>query len=335
MEEYVPVPNVKVTFENNRESVFEAWSLVTAFYIQGDKSVGSLQNNNIYLTKNTSQFEYGTIIRASELYRNYASKNEVTDPDVIKFWRNSSQKGAVTIMSSEVILTSSLFTGAYIGSIVGGLPGIIFGAISGAALATYLPDISIGTKTSKGRIQSVSIINSVFHELAHASHYRGIGSGRVDYWNSEYLDMCGGWLELLQKGESPFDNCYNNGKSKLVCLIESWAYFYGDYLTNQYYFDYAESKEEKEILEKAKNITSDYELFLDNGYDNGEFFYNNGLYKLLNAKTPYSIHDLFLPLKNKNTKSAETYVNKLYENNKEKLTILELKNILTQAGARF
>ncbi len=70
----------------------------------------------------------------------------------------------------------------------------------------------IGTGIVPGKTKTETITEMVFHEMSHASHYTSIGNGKITYWNEEYIQMLGGWLELLCKGESPINNCYNDGR---------------------------------------------------------------------------------------------------------------------------
>lgn len=68
--------------------------------------------------------------------------------------------------------------------------------------------------------------DNTFHEMAHASHYRGLGIKAMPYWAEEFSEMLNGWIEVIASGEKAEDNCYNDGKSERVCFIESWGYFF-------------------------------------------------------------------------------------------------------------
>lgn len=59
-----------------------------------------------------------------------------------------------------------------------------------------------------------------------------------ELWIREYYDMLSGWGKMIAEGKSPFEDCYNNGGTDLIKLIESWGYFSEYYLMWQRYKEF-------------------------------------------------------------------------------------------------
>ncbi len=159
-------------------------------------------------------------IREEYLPLKYAKEDGITDPESLKFWACKNIGGGMTLMQNALAL-DTISLGAAIGSKIQVGTATLIGSAAGAALAAYLPDIFIPIKETGYCTKTESITEMVFHEMAHASHYTSIGSGKNLYWNREYIQMLGGWIEILSNLQSPFDNCYNDGKSEQVCLRAS------------------------------------------------------------------------------------------------------------------
>lgn len=156
--------------------------------------------------------------------------------------------------------------------------------------------------------------------MAHASHFRGLGSGGANYWANEYMDMLFGWLEVLFNKKNPLTNCYNDGKSERVCFIESWGYFFGDYLMALHY--------------KGKTIIQyNYLLsgILPSEYN---YFYNQAYYSMTTAG--YTIKDIFSIYKKYDVYSAKSFADefaKLYQLNSTQKN--ELEFLLKSKGAKL
>ena len=126
--------------------------------------------------------------------------------------------------------------------------------------------------------------------MAHASHYTSIGAGRVTYWNEEYIKMLGGWIDVLSRKESLQQNCYNDGKSKIVNFIESWGYFYGYHLCGKYFEGYSD------YSTYCADLSAYFPYFFQDVYD--EIYVNNYI----------SIGQIFEPYKFYSVKSVDAGV---------------------------
>ncbi len=307
--------SVKITFESHTDSVYDQFAVANAYYKTKDTSVSNLKNNNIRFTANTKQNNYGIIINAATEYRRYAREDKITEPSDLKFWACSFMNGGLTLMR-DVIIVDSAAIGAIIGTGVAPGAGTTIGTITGAALATYFPDILISLNY-EDRSHTEGITETVFHEMAHASHFYGIGTGSVTYWNKEYLEMLGGWCEVLVNGESPFENCYNNGNSKQICHIESWAYFYGYLLTNRYFEEYT--------------TVNNYLYLLEGIFSYNDFIFYDTVYYKLYKDNLLTVSQIFNPYKYFLVQSSSSWYNKLLDLYKD-IDKSKIKNILQRFG---
>lgn len=304
--------NIKITFiSKNGDFICPGFSPVKAWYNAGDKKVADLSNCTIFLAEDTSQANYGTIIKAATEYRKFAKTDEITIPNGVKFWTKADMSGGVTLMR-DVMESDFTAVGAAIGTIKCPGLGTLLGSLGGTLIGAYLPDVIIGLNHNKSITTTESIMETVFHEMAHTSHFYAIGTGKVTYWNLEYIKMLGGWVNVIANGESPFENCYNNGSSKQVCFIESWGYFYGFYLMNRYY-----NSNSRLISEKYKNILEDYNL---EPYD--DYFYYKAYYDLIDENNEsgdecsnYTVKQIFEPYKYFSIQSVNSWYNKFKEQN--------------------
>lgn len=199
--------NVKITFETAKDSIYPGWCIVKSFYNVGDKNVSELSGNDIYLTSGTKQGKYGVLLKATTEYRKYAKVLGITEPKALKFWASTSMgAGSGITLMRDVMVADFASVGAAIGICNPGF-GSIVGSITGAVVGSYFPDIAVSLIALSGVTATESITEAVFHEMAHASHYTGIGIGGVTYWNEEYIKMLGGWVEVFCNGENPAENC--------------------------------------------------------------------------------------------------------------------------------
>ena len=310
---------ITVWFENENVDVMRAAYVSTSFYSDGHTNVGDLSGKDIYLRNGTNEQKYGNIVRAAEYYKKTIKNTDinVTNPGKLRIWAAPNMDSAVTLMGSEAIGSQLAFWSSYIGLLGGPLTSLTAGMVAGFA-GNYIPDLVIGcdvTKNKKtGKIIASSTENTfenVFHEMAHASHFRSLGIKSLDYWSTEFSEMLYGWSEVLSNKESLDDNCYNSGKSERVCFIESWGFFFGDYLMYKF-FGYKTNR--------------DYYLLLTNT-NNAEysFFYNQAYYDML--LKGYSIRDIFEIYKKSNVASAKSFIDEfarkhnLSYSDKEKLII--------------
>lgn len=308
--------NVKVTFETRKDTVYPGGSIVKASYNAGDKSILNLHKNDICLKKDTKQNLYGILTNATTEYRNYVRELGITEPQNLKFWACDNMNGGITLMR-DVITADSASAGAIIGTCICPGAGTIVGTLIGSALGIYAPDIMISLNASYKKTKTESITECVFHEMAHASHYTGIGFGKITYWNEEYLNMIGGWLSVLFDGGSPFENCYNDGASEQVCFIESWGYFIGFYLTMKYYDGYETFDDYEEILKSN--------LY----YNELKFLYYYVFYDLLDT---LSIAQIFEPYKYFQIQSISDWYKKLLSLNSSIDSDGRIKNTFKEYG---
>ena len=164
------------------------------------------------------------------------------------------------------------------------------------------------------------IYKITFHEMAHASHFKGLGNGAANYWANEYIDMLFGWLEVLLNKKNPLTNCYNDGKSERVCFIESWGYFFGDYLMDKHY-------KNKTRIEYDRRLS-------DSNYTEYSYFYNQAYYSMTDRG--YPIKDIFNIYKKHDVYSARSFVDefaKSYHLNSTQKNELEV--LLKSKGAKL
>lgn len=256
---------------------------------------------------------YGIFLNATNIYRKYAKELGITAPKELKFWACTTMNGGITLMR-DVIVADSASVGAAIGTGVCPGAGTIIGTVVGAGIGIYLPDIMISLNSSYPT-KSESITECVFHEMAHASHFTGLGVGSVTYWNEEYIKMLGGWASVLCNGSSPSKNCYNDGKSKQVCYIESWGYFIGYYFTDKYYSSYT--------------TAIDYKIYLRGNYKDYSYFYYDSYYKLLDYLT---VSQIFNPYKYFAVQSINSWFNKLKSLYGATIDIDEINNVFKERG---
>ena len=174
--------------------------------------------------------------------------------------------------------------------------------VSDASTST-LPDILIGSGVSGDSPSFINhFISSTYHELAHASHYFGFATSQdaKQYWINEYSEMVKGWIKMVFDGKNPFDDPYNNGNSELACLIESWGYFFENYLMT--------------------DKTGDVNKYLNSILENSSLNFNNkifydGFYDLIDTDNElnvdfcsgYTVADIHNTMKDKNVVSLETF----------------------------
>ena len=126
--------------------------------------------------------------------------------------------------------------------------------------------------------------------------------------------MKSGWVEVFCNGENPAENCYNDGKSKQVCLIETWGYFIGFYLMIKYYSNNSTVKNYKSRL-------------LGNG-KSYSYFYYDVYYELLKN---YSVEQIFTPYNYFSVQSLTSWFEKFKSLNKE-IDSEKLKDTITSRG---
>lgn len=260
-------PNITLTSTEAVSSIFGA---VT--YYAGSYWIESLSNLDIKFGQNSLNAEFATIMNAMADYRTFCLENHIATPLPLKVFATKYVSGACT----------PLFRYAGMDIALGLLDTVklLLGLPVGSIEALLLPDLIISTKSSDGNYTK-SIYSLMFHELSHASHYFGLGVVGKETWTQEYFDMASGWIETMVNGKNPMkDDCYNEGGTDLIKLIESWGYFSENYIMN-WKFNNTNSAGKSVYLDN-----------LENRYLTGtskEYFYYGGLYDLIDSDNETNI----------------------------------------------
>ena len=149
--------------------------------------------------------------------------------------------------------------------------------------------------------------------------------------------MISGWASIVINGGDPFDNCYNDGGTDLVKLIESWGYFSENYIMSWKYptssfkwdgswYDYLD------ILENRKLDTyiKDNKIVIDKSMP---YFYYGGLYDLIDTvnekdidfTSEYTYNQLFKALVTSNVNDLDSFSNSLVKISNRKS---DLQNVI-------
>lgn len=299
---------MSVVFENNKTILNGAgkWDqyLLPAYYIAGTYDVKKISKLNINLGCNTRAARLGTIINAYEDYHAYCSAFNIEKPKYLRTWVWNNMSNCCAPLARHTVGGIVTLSGGVIASLMGSPVGA--GLLSAAALSTFLPDIVIGVSNCGNDDFTEVIYKNVFHELSHASHFFGIGDVQAQlYWMQEYVDMAGGWLELIKNGKNPANNPYA-GDSDLIRLIETWGYF-NEYYAMMWRFSFYGDK-----FETYKKILSnrDDSIFTSFSY--------SGFYKLTikeGCLREYSVTQIFNVLRCSSVKSLNSFAEKIADNN--------------------
>lgn len=189
-----------------------------------------------------------------------------------------------------------------------------------------MPDIIIGTKNHASLEETYS---TMLHELSHATHYFGLGANGKELWIREYYDMLSGWGKMIAEGKSPFEDCYNNGGTDLIKLIESWGYFSGNYLMYEKYglSFYKDRLEERLIGETTEN-----------GENHLKYFYYGGFYDLIDTINEenidfceeYTYSDIYSALTTSGVGELNSFSEALVENTNRQSEVENVKKTLKQ-----
>lgn len=150
------------------------------------------------------------------------------------------------------------------------------------------------------------------------THYFGLGTNGKELWIREYYDMLSGWGKMIAEGKSPFEDCYNNGGTDLIKLIESWGYFSENYLMWQRYLPY---KIYDEINHKTTTLGDSYANKLEKRLldETKKYFYYAGFYDLTDSENEgnidfcegYSYFDIYNTITISEVKNIKTFANML------------------------
>lgn len=307
---------LRVFFDNSQAVINRnitenfAQYLWAAEYLVGEYSVSRLDNKDIYLAPSSTQARLGTVLKAVDEYESFASDNGITVPDKLKimtFRDDGGKLRGVTPMTRYT--TTEIFWGIVpaLGGAFGGIPGAIGAWGGGLLLQSELPDviINIGSGTN-GESYTEAISNTVYHEMAHASHEQATGGSWFGLWWNEYRDMIGGGGGYAS--------------TPLVNLVESWGFFMGDYLTLLKYpastvIDYQSRLEQADRADMNEGVY--FDLIDDTATENTPYYDPSLGYSTYNWDNcgQYTLRSIFAGLKDGDTRSLKAYRNDFISKN--------------------
>ena len=278
-------------------------------WIEGISGMTIKAGNNGFISK------CATIMNAYSDYCDLCNENKIETPENLSVWMVSGTGGACTPLTRHV-------TGTALPSVSNSITDFL-GILLVSPDRAIIPDIIIGTDNAINEDLTEDIYSNMFHELSHASHYFGLGPEGRKLWFQEYGDMISGWIEVKKNGGNPFENCYNDGGTDLVRLIESWGYFSGNYLMSLKYpkTSFNWNKIPIIYLDILENRKLDYD---NNGniVKSLPYFYYGGLYDLIDTENEtdidftggYTYNQLFKALvSSSNVNDLESYALSLVE----------------------
>ena len=275
-------------------------------YYEGSHWIEGISNLKINLDKHNKAAKYATVMNAYADFIDFCEEYDMVKPAPLNVVVNSKiQNSCATLCrygGRELIMTAAATLEPVLGLTITG------------ALLPLMPDIIIGTKNHANLEKTYS---ATLHELSHATHYFGLGTNGKEVWIREYYDMLSGWGKMIAEGRSPFEDCYNNGGTDLIKLIESWGYFSENYLMWQRYDSLNLGNSYKDTLEKRT-------LF----GNSKQFFYYGGFYDLTdNINTDeleidlcegFEYTDIYNAIISSNVDSITTFAKVLTENTNRK-----------------
>lgn len=293
-----PLPLIKVVFDNSQCSIHDLFNFFFPVeYVIGGRLLSQMQGATFSIdispTVPNTIGSAATIMKAVYEYNEYAALNGITAPGklrILMYGVTNQDPGACWMAQSVMgphIATIYSAVGALIGTGAGGplgaVVGLAGGFVAGSLIGASLPDILIPFypwPTMDNVTEHYTSI--VYHELAHASHMRVIGSTS---WFQEYVDKIMSLTNITSYTEADR-------------LIEAWAYFVGyNAMTWRY-------NSNSTNLKVAKIGNAYLQFNEGNMVYPGTGFYN-GAFHDLNKR--YTISKLFNVLKDSRVSSAQAY----------------------------
>ncbi|MCZ8022827.1 MAG: hypothetical protein O9294_13760 [Cytophagales bacterium] len=220
-------------------------SMITgSIHMVGWKSKNSLENMNIHLSHDNQARFWCLIKVAVAKYYQYCAQVGISTPPgkltLYAHWANSYGAASAPMLNyvTGINRTSWIYQG--LDDI-----GLSFTSELVNNVLAVLPDVTIKANSNE-TVNSDKVIHTIFHELAHTSHYRAAGSS---FW-AEYIGY------VITHNGYGNENSSGNG---LVALSESWAEYVADRFSNMYHgqFNYIQynrivtNKEEDAFTDKA------------------------------------------------------------------------------------
>ena len=242
------------------------------------------------------------IINAVEDYHDFCKEYGITEPVHCNMLFVGGGGSACTLMGSYTTKDELELLGFGLGAWLGAAGGAGLGTLVGTIISSQIPDIIVTTKD----LQPYNI-ESIYHELSHASHFTCVGQS---YWQKEHAAMLGYWVSQPWEIST---YCYPHN-NPLVDYVESWAYLAGYYVQDWKY--------------KCLNVEPEYELssllskdrLVDkNDRDKKHRFYAPGYYDLIDddsniRKTDFiesgsfTIKDIFDVYQNRKIMSIDSFI---------------------------
>lgn len=294
-------------------SLSNLWNILFgAYYVNGRWSVNNnITNISINLPNNTKRAKWATILNATAEYRAYCANYGVSIPNKLRVFTLPGWAGGFTPMLHQMASDcTDLLT--------------IFAAVGianpASAVATFLveyfaPDITIGIGPSDIMV-TAQTKETMYHELAHASHYTEVGNA---FWATL-------GTALLAAAVGPGDGAYGDGSTvgaERVALAESWGFYmgykliidtYGCSSTDMYGYniDYCD-KVETGTLYYADFIPFGVFHDLMDYYNSDELFDNTSGYSIAQIFNTLSNSSNYTPIRFKNDfKSSYVPTNQQY-----------------------
>lgn len=193
--------------------------LVGSVHIHGMVSACNINSININFNNHRQNRFWSHILNAVHFHDQFTAQDNILNaPRKITIWAHWADNygGASAPM---------------LGHIPGSLLSLLtqyFSSLLGVDITNYqnifnvliggLPDITLRSGSTDRVSYSPDLMQTAFHELGHASHYRAAGN---EWWK----DLM--WAEIFPNGDCGGYGCGNGKNDGLVQLAESWAEFIG------------------------------------------------------------------------------------------------------------
>ncbi len=212
--------NYEVVFKNSRG--FKIWPSiisVTSGRYSGGKH--SSAGHSITFFTNSKGWRFSTVNNATVNYFNYCNQFGVGTPHSnLRIVAQDATGSSSAPMLRRVWGLIGFTTNSQLVTFLSKANGLTITANKIWILAKLiLPDVIIKAAPSQG---TARVFEVTFHELAHASHFKQVGSG---YW-IKYINY------IITYGAYGDGHGMNNG---VVAVGEMWGYYYGYFLTLQHF----------------------------------------------------------------------------------------------------
>ncbi|MCH7403294.1 hypothetical protein ACFOUP_08400 [Belliella kenyensis] len=212
--------NYEVVFKNSRG--FKIWpSMISISSGRYNGGKHSPAGQNITFTTSSDAWRFATVNNATVHYLNYCNQFNVGLPHSdLRIVAQNGTGSSSAPMLRRVWGMVGFTTNSQLVTFLSKSSGITIAANLLQNITKFIqPDLIIKSAPSLG---TASIYSTTFHELAHASHFRQVGSG---FW-VKYINY------IITYGPYGDGSGMNNG----VCAVgEMWGFYYGYFLTLQHF----------------------------------------------------------------------------------------------------